>query len=504
MITLTNGSVQTAGGVVAPNGYLVLQLTQDCTLIASPATVVKAIPVQFRFDASGNLSGSCKIYSNAELQPGTQYQVRFLDANKSPISDPMLWQFTQASGTTVDIGTMTAVGAGVSFPAPIVSNPGAAQTITGFDLQLASASLVIDSARAVKWGSSGILTPDVAIWRLAAKTLGIGSNTPGDFSGTLRTAIYQIGAADTGLSRDAAGVVDVGNGTQGDTTGKVRAANFIAGLNASLGSSGDMSAARSATSGYLFLGSDGLKAIGRDTGANIDMFGFNSWKLYGSSSGSTTVQTSAAASGTLTLPAATGTLALGTPNKQIFTGNGTFTIPAGVTAVKVSVTGGGGGGGGSTAGTAGGGGGGGATAIKWLTGLTPGNTIAVTVGGGGGSNSNATGGSGGNSTIASGTQSITTVTGGGGGGGTNSKTPGSGGTATNGDINSVGGDGTFGLSGSQGGTGGASLFGGGARGALAFTGVNAGNYGGGGGGSEAGPFGGGTGGGGIVVFEWVT
>ena len=68
------------------------------------------------------------------------------------------------------------------------------------------------------------------------------------------------------------------------------------------------------------------------------------------------------------------------PTTQVFTSSGTFTVPAGVTKVKVTVVGGGGGGG---IGTSYAGGGGGGTAIKTITGLTPGGTVAVTVGAGG-------------------------------------------------------------------------------------------------------------------------
>lgn len=100
--------------------------------------------------------------------------------------------------------------------------------------------------------------------------------------------------------------------------------------------------------------------------------------------------------------------------KQIFTGSGTFTIPTGITQVKVTVTGGGGGGGGcaSAVTTSSAGGGGAGTAIKWLTGLTPGNTLTVTVGGGGnGGSAGANNGSNGtDSTVASGTQTISTIT----------------------------------------------------------------------------------------------
>lgn len=102
---------------------------------------------------------------------------------------------------------------------------------------------------------------------------------------------------------------------------------------------------------------------------------------------------------------------------QVFTSSGTFTIPTGVTALKVTVIGGGGGSGSTISSATSGGGGGGATAIKYLTGLTPGNTLSVTVGGGGGSGGWPSNGSaGGTSSVASGTQSITTISASGGSG----------------------------------------------------------------------------------------
>ena len=82
---------------------------------------------------------------------------------------------------------------------------------------------------------------------------------------------------------------------------------------------------------------------------------------------------------------------------QVFTSSGTFTVPSGITAVKVTVVGGGGGGGASSGGCssgAGGGGGGGGTSIRYVTGLTPGGTVSVTVGaaGSGGSGAGGAGG----------------------------------------------------------------------------------------------------------------
>jgi hypothetical protein len=82
-------------------------------------------------------------------------------------------------------------------------------------------------------------------------------------------------------------------------------------------------------------------------------------------------------------------------NIQSFTTSGTFTVPAGVTRVRFTVTGGGGGGSNcnsvwpasSINDASGGGGGGGGTAIGIFT-VTPGQSIPITIGGGGAAQSN--------------------------------------------------------------------------------------------------------------------
>lgn len=92
---------------------------------------------------------------------------------------------------------------------------------------------------------------------------------------------------------------------------------------------------------------------------------------------------------------------------QVFTGSGTFTVPAGVYRVRVRVWGGGGGGGTPGGGPSGGGGGGaGAYAEGWHN-VTPGQAITVTVGAAG-----AVAGAGGTSSFGS----LITCTGGAGGG----------------------------------------------------------------------------------------
>ena len=181
--------------------------------------------------------------------------------------------------------------------------------------------------------------------------------------------------------------------------------------------------------------------------------------------------------------------ALNVPNLQVFATPGTtnFVVPAGITRVKVYVTGGGGGG------TSWAGGGGGGTAIKLITGLTPGSSIPVTVGSAG------TGGTpNGNAGGASSFGTYCSATGGNGGGDPN--IAGSGGVGSGGDLN-IAGNGAIGAGsvsglGNNWGGGGGSYWGGGAPCSYDGTPRAAGNYGGGGSGGI------GSGSAGVVVVEY--
>lgn len=218
----------------------------------------------------------------------------------------------------------------------------------------------------------------------------------------------------------------------------------------------------------------------------------------------------------------------GGANAQVFTSSGTFTIPSGVTNVKVTVVGGGGNGGSRTTQGASGGGGGGGVAIKWLTGLTAGNTLDVTVG----TVANT-------SSVASGTETISTISATGGASvANNTATGGAGGSGSGGTINISGGAGgtavydtpnAYGFTGCGGGssgqrggvhatlsvspsaltgTGGSGWVGGnGGQGRVpnsAGAGSAATGYGNGGGGSHSSGANttGGAGTAGIVIFEW--
>ncbi len=113
--------------------------------------------------------------------------------------------------------------------------------------------------------------------------------------------------------------------------------------------------------------------------------------------------------------------------KDFITASTTYTILA--KNLRVTLVGGGGGGGGgnpdATNPGGGGGGGAGSTLIYYLNGLTIGNTLALTVGAAGAAGgASAAGGNGGNTSVASGTQIITTGTAGGGVGGATGIGPG--------------------------------------------------------------------------------
>ena len=198
------------------------------------------------------------------------------------------------------------------------------------------------------------------------------------------------------------------------------------------------------------------------------------------------------------------------------TATGTFTIPAGVSKLKVTIVGGGGGGGGGAAGVEyvsatfyGAGGGGGGTAIQFISSVTPGNTITVTVGSGGAGGGSGSGGTtGGTSSIASGTESITSVSATGGAGGVRSSTlntmsGGLGGLGSGGVLSLRGGGGTV-KGYEQHGQGGSSMFGGGPPQVGTSVGVPSSSlYGVGGTGFGSGSSGSGAAGtAGLVLFEY--
>jgi hypothetical protein len=208
------------------------------------------------------------------------------------------------------------------------------------------------------------------------------------------------------------------------------------------------------------------------------------------------------------------------PTLAVLTSGTSWTAPAGVTKIKITVTGGGGGGGANEAPSgaylfAGTGGSAAGTAIKIFT-VVPGTSYTYAIGAGGtGGAAFVNGGNGGNSTFTVGGTTVTATGGlGGGTGRYGDAKEGSG--ATNGDINIFGGGSgsvTFGNSGSThpsqtpSGMGGASFWGGGPRTyGTEMTGAgasaNAWGAGGSGGASAGGVANGGAGKQGIIVVEY--
>jgi hypothetical protein len=192
---------------------------------------------------------------------------------------------------------------------------------------------------------------------------------------------------------------------------------------------------------------------------------------------------------------------------QVFTASGSFVVPNGVTMAKVTVCGGGGAGG-YHATLPGGGGGGGGRSTGVVTGLTPGQVIAVTVGAGGAAlTSPGTGTTGGTSSFGSYMLALGGVGGNGGTSAVYACAGGAGGSASGGQLNMAGSVGTDAITvGYRGGDGGGPGNGRGATGGS--PGIVAASYGGGGGGGGSvitgGPTGypGGAGGAGLVIVEY--
>lgn len=158
-------------------------------------------------------------------------------------------------------------------------------------------------------------------------------------------------------------------------------------------------------------------------------------------------------------------------NIQVFTGNGTWTKPVGVSTAYVKVWGAGGGSGGAN-GASGHGGGGGAYCEGYVT-VTGNVTVLVGAGGTAGSAGADDAGTGGTSSFA-GSTTLTATGGGGGGRGGAGGAGGAGGTASNGQINisgQSGGTGVGSSTGSLSGSGGGSFGFSGALSAFTITGA---------------------------------
>jgi len=389
------------------------------------------------------------------------------------------------------------------FNGPVTLNGAVTQALGQFHFFIGNGSGVsTDTALAgdCTYGASGIIctkTNNVAFATLATKAspvcADLTNSAPSCSTDTTNAANISSGTLPAGRMPALTGDVTSTVGTVATTI----AANAV--TNAKL-----------AQAGADTLKGNPTGSTANETDTQTPVLGTNggtggSITLNGSTSGSVIIQTAAAA-GTGTkfqLPANNGAVnnVLSTDGTGILSwaagGGGTgglvsivaysstqtITIPATATKSFNRMWGGSGGSGGANASgnyAASGGSGAAGYLEKYLTGLTPGNTLAYTQGAlGAAGTSSTSGGNGTASTLASGTQSITTLTANGSNGtavaANSTQTAGTaGGTATNGDVNITGDSGQAGIvadsGGSstatgQGGKAGSSLFAPGANGA---------------------------------------
>jgi hypothetical protein len=390
-----------------------------------------------------------------------------------------------AAGATANTGTVTSVGG--------------TGTVSGLSL-----SGTVTTTGNLTLGGTLAVTPSNFASQTANTVLAAPTGVAGvpTFRAIVAADIPTLNQNTTGTASNVTGTVAVANGGTGSTTSAGALTNLgaYAASNPNSYTSNTLTAGTgisvSASTGASTITNTGVTSIVAGTGISIS-----------GAAGAVTVTNSA-------------TSAYVGNRGQAFTANGTFTIPTGVTALKITVVGGGGGGGSSYGqasgnGTAHGGGGGGA-AISYLTSLTAGNTLAVTVGGGGAAGGTGTGGTGGTSSVASGTQTITTISATGGVGSVNSfaaptNQNASGGVGSAGTINLYGNPGGLAVADSlanyYSGAGGASLLSPQSQSALANTrnAIAGQSYGGGGGGASGtstGQWSAAAGAAGIVIFEW--
>jgi hypothetical protein len=387
------------------------------------------------------------------------------------------------SGTTM---TVSVVGSGTLAPNQLVTGTGVltntriVSQITGptggTGTYTVDQSQTVSSTTITATGS----TPGGAIYATDAITLT--SGTLPVVSGGTGLASYTSGGAvyATGTTTLTSGTLPVASGGTGVTT-STGTGNVVlsSGPTITLGNATGLPLATGVT-GTLPIANGGTGLTTTPSNGQIDI---------GNGTGFTRATLTAGNGITITNGAGSVSVAA-IKSSQAFTSSGTFTIPTGVTVVKVTIVGGGGGGSaGSVSNGCGalnsiaGGGGSGAAAITYLSSITPGNTITVVVGSGGTTTATA-GNPGGSSSISSGTQTITTVT---TTGGTGSMTGGSGGSVTAGSptLSISGGSGVYGANYGRN-IGAASIFGGG-------------GYGAGGNGDSVSPTAGKAG---LVFFEW--
>lgn len=271
-------------------------------------------------------------------------------------------------------------------------------------------NLALGNALPIASGGTGATSAGAAKTALGATTVG---NNFFTLTNPSAVTFVQINADNTITTLDAAAFRSaIGAGSGGGTVTSVATSGSVNGITLSGGPitttgtvtlGGALTGVSLATqvTGTLPIANGGTGTtstqftnLATNVTGNLPVTNLNS----GTSASSTTFWRG---DGTWATPSSGGS---GGANQQTFLSSGTFTVPAGVTSVRVKVFGAGGGGNGVNTGggiSEGGWGGGGGIAEATVSGLTPGGTVTVTVGTGGSGTHNATAGTGGTSSFGS-------------------------------------------------------------------------------------------------------
>jgi hypothetical protein len=303
-------------------------------------------------------------------------------------------------------------------------------------------SLTLTTALAIAQGGTGATTADTALDNLGGTTVGKGVFKAATAAAAQQAMDTEVGvdvqAYDADLTALGGLAKTDGNFIVGDGSTWVAESGATARTSLGLGSIATQASSAVTITGGSITGITDLAVADGGTGQGSYTDG---QLLIGNTTGNTLTKATITAGSGITVTNGSGAITIaasgggGFTNMDVITATGTWTIPAGVTTVKVTVVGGGGNSGSATGAanyqpSASGGGGSAGTAIKYLTGLTPGNTFTVTRGAVAGTSS-----------LASGTESITTITATGGTTSANTsieqylQVGGNGGTATNGTLN---------------------------------------------------------------------
>ncbi len=396
-----------------------------------------------------NLSGVAQVAVTALV-------AQIVNKTGDTLSGALNWMtaVTIASGTSVAIGAAASNYVIISGTATITSFDTIAQGATRFVRATGAFTLTHNSTSLVLPGGANI-TAATGDWFVAIS----------DGSGNWRVPFYQkatgkaiIPSSFGDITGQAAGLAaapfgpftSINSASTTDLSTVSTVGVSIAGTTTitSFGSGGSLFRVGK-FAGILTLTHNASSLILPNAGSNITTAAGDRFTAMSDASGNWTVVSYIRADGTALSGAGAAAI---TGVVDIRTASATVTIPTGATKLKVTLVGGGGAGGSCAIGSLGccsstvnvGGPGGAAGALmKYLSGLTPGNTLALTIGAAGAAAAaglNA-GGNGGDTTLASGTQSITTLTaskGFGGQAGLTNGTPGAAGTGTNGDLNITG------------------------------------------------------------------